>query len=222
MAWACESHARSLGRRTLTFYGGESAAAELAAGSWTLTTTRPHHARPAACGATGALDRDPHRLRRLRRPCQAAQRRQLARRPRRTSSGVDRHRDDGHRQARLAPSAFRLWLVAPATACELIRDSTPICAWPFEKRPGDLKPQEDRRGRHDIGQLACDEEAAFWYHFGTDRYVRCVQAVHDGGRFGRWTVRDASTRFRSAGGRKVAGSNLVAPTNGSPLGKRAF
>ena len=33
MAWACESHARSLGSRTLSFYGGESAAAELAAGS---------------------------------------------------------------------------------------------------------------------------------------------------------------------------------------------
>ena len=33
MAWACESHARSLGSRTLSFYGGESAAAELAAES---------------------------------------------------------------------------------------------------------------------------------------------------------------------------------------------
>jgi hypothetical protein len=33
MAWACESHARSLGSRTLSFYGGESANAELAAGS---------------------------------------------------------------------------------------------------------------------------------------------------------------------------------------------
>ena len=33
MAWACESHARSLGSRTLSFYGGESAAAELAAKS---------------------------------------------------------------------------------------------------------------------------------------------------------------------------------------------
>ena len=33
MAWACESHARSLGSRTLSFYGGESAAAELAARS---------------------------------------------------------------------------------------------------------------------------------------------------------------------------------------------
>ena len=32
MAWACESHARSLGSRTLSFYGGEAAAAELAAG----------------------------------------------------------------------------------------------------------------------------------------------------------------------------------------------
>jgi hypothetical protein len=30
MAWACESHARSLGRRTLRFYGGESALAEAA------------------------------------------------------------------------------------------------------------------------------------------------------------------------------------------------
>ena len=34
MAWACESHARSLGSRTLSFYGGETAAAELAAGSF--------------------------------------------------------------------------------------------------------------------------------------------------------------------------------------------
>jgi hypothetical protein len=32
MAWACESHARSLGRRTLRFYGGESALAEAAGG----------------------------------------------------------------------------------------------------------------------------------------------------------------------------------------------
>jgi hypothetical protein len=32
MAWACESHARSLGTRTLAFYGGESAIAELTAG----------------------------------------------------------------------------------------------------------------------------------------------------------------------------------------------
>jgi hypothetical protein len=32
MAWACESHARSLGRRTLCFYGGESALAEAAGG----------------------------------------------------------------------------------------------------------------------------------------------------------------------------------------------
>jgi hypothetical protein len=30
MAWACESHARSLGRRTLSFYGGESASTEAA------------------------------------------------------------------------------------------------------------------------------------------------------------------------------------------------
>ena len=33
MAWGCESHARSLGRRTLSFYGGESAGAEAAAGA---------------------------------------------------------------------------------------------------------------------------------------------------------------------------------------------
>jgi hypothetical protein len=31
MAWACESHARSLGRRTLSFHGGEAAIAEAAA-----------------------------------------------------------------------------------------------------------------------------------------------------------------------------------------------
>ncbi len=30
MAWACESHARSLGHRTMSFYGGESALAEAA------------------------------------------------------------------------------------------------------------------------------------------------------------------------------------------------
>jgi hypothetical protein len=30
MAWACEAHARSLGHRTLSFYGGESAMAEAA------------------------------------------------------------------------------------------------------------------------------------------------------------------------------------------------
>ena len=30
MAWGCESHARSLGHRTMTFYGGESAIAEAA------------------------------------------------------------------------------------------------------------------------------------------------------------------------------------------------
>jgi len=33
MAWGCESHARSLGHRTMTFYGGENAIAEAAAGS---------------------------------------------------------------------------------------------------------------------------------------------------------------------------------------------
>ena len=101
MAWACESHARSLGSRTLSFYGGESAAAELAAGSvddW--PRRRPHQARPPARGAPGALDRDPHRLRRLRGPCQAEHGRQLARCPRRTRRGVARHRDDGHRQTR--------------------------------------------------------------------------------------------------------------------------
>ena len=32
MAWACESHARSLGRRTMSFYGGESAIAEAEGG----------------------------------------------------------------------------------------------------------------------------------------------------------------------------------------------
>ena len=31
MAWGCESHARALGHRTMTFYGGESAIAEAAA-----------------------------------------------------------------------------------------------------------------------------------------------------------------------------------------------
>ena len=30
MAWACESHARALGRRTMSFYGGESASTEAA------------------------------------------------------------------------------------------------------------------------------------------------------------------------------------------------
>ena len=30
MAWACESHARSLGRRTMSFYGGESTGIEAA------------------------------------------------------------------------------------------------------------------------------------------------------------------------------------------------
>jgi hypothetical protein len=30
MAWGCESHARALGHRTMTFYGGESAIAEAA------------------------------------------------------------------------------------------------------------------------------------------------------------------------------------------------
>ena len=33
MAWGCESHARSLGHSTMTFYGGESAIAEAAAAS---------------------------------------------------------------------------------------------------------------------------------------------------------------------------------------------
>ena len=32
MAWACESHARSLGHRTMLFYGGESAIADAASG----------------------------------------------------------------------------------------------------------------------------------------------------------------------------------------------
>ena len=32
MAWGCESHARSLGHRTMSFYGGESAIAEAAGG----------------------------------------------------------------------------------------------------------------------------------------------------------------------------------------------
>ena len=32
MAWGCESHARSLGHRTMSFYGGESAIAEAASG----------------------------------------------------------------------------------------------------------------------------------------------------------------------------------------------
>ena len=30
MAWACESHARALGHRTMSFYGGESASTEAA------------------------------------------------------------------------------------------------------------------------------------------------------------------------------------------------
>ncbi len=32
MAWGCESHARGLGHRTMTFYGGEGAIAEAAGG----------------------------------------------------------------------------------------------------------------------------------------------------------------------------------------------
>ena len=49
MAWGCESHARSLGSRTLSFYGGESASAEAAPVPATPTRTA---AEPSAssCG----------------------------------------------------------------------------------------------------------------------------------------------------------------------------
>jgi hypothetical protein len=62
-----------------------------------------------------------------------------------------------------------------------------------------------------------------WYHFGTDRYVQCVQIVHgrdvldDGDAHGRIYM-----RFRSAGGRKVASSNLAAPTTRKPARGAGF
>jgi hypothetical protein len=58
-----------------------------------------------------------------------------------------------------------------------------------------------------------------WYRFGTDCYVRCVQIVHagdDGDAQGR-----ICTTIRSAGGRKVVGSNPTAPTPRKPALKRA-
>jgi hypothetical protein len=55
MAWACESHARSLGHRTMTFYGGESAIAEAASAAGDSGKDRGRTRRDVLRGALLAL-----------------------------------------------------------------------------------------------------------------------------------------------------------------------
>ena len=102
MAWGCESHARGLGHRTMTFYGGEGAIAEAAD-----ATGDEGHGRTrrdiAARRAPRALDRRPDRVHRLRRPRPPDHRHQLARRPRRPRRRITRHRHDGRRPPPLTP-----------------------------------------------------------------------------------------------------------------------
>ena len=58
MAWGCESHARGLGHRTMTFYGGEGAIAEAA----TRPATRAAGAPGAtSCAARSSRSRSPSR-----------------------------------------------------------------------------------------------------------------------------------------------------------------
>jgi hypothetical protein len=55
MAWGCESHARSLGHRTMTFYGGESAIAEAASAAGGEGEDRGRTKRDLLRGALLAL-----------------------------------------------------------------------------------------------------------------------------------------------------------------------
>ena len=67
------------------------------------------------------------------------------------------------------------------------------------------RPLRDSYGFEAISQAGRSrppQEAGPWYHFGTDRYVQCVQIVQPRGRWGRRGRRiDASTLSLSAGGR---------------------
>jgi hypothetical protein len=62
-----------------------------------------------------------------------------------------------------------------------------------------------------------------WYHFGTGCIVHYVQIVHD---VDTSDDLDAHghiyTPIRSAGGRKVAGSNPAVPTTGKPALEAGF
>ena len=63
--------------------------------------------------------------------------------------------------------------------------------------------------------------ATSWYRFGTQRIVLCVQTVHGRGRMGRLDAHGRiDTHGLSAGGRKVASSNLAAPTTEPRFGSR--
>ena len=69
MAWGCESHARSLGHRTMSFYGGDSQQANDATAIWTrFETTR----RPLRTSATFGLRPGPRPGRRRKIPRSAS------------------------------------------------------------------------------------------------------------------------------------------------------
>ena len=106
MAWACESHARSLGRRTMRFYSGESTDIDAAIAAADEEERRgAHQARFDARRATRALGGDSGGVHRLRGPRPPDHRRQLGGRSRRGRRCVARPRYFHQSQPRLIISS---------------------------------------------------------------------------------------------------------------------
>jgi hypothetical protein len=116
MAWACESHARALGRRTLSFYGG--GIRQHRGGDRRRAAPRgprPNPARRRARPPHRALRGGPDRVRRLRQLRPPDHRLQLDRRPRCAGCSIPCHRHDIDRQSPLTGRTGRAgWLeIAP-------------------------------------------------------------------------------------------------------------